>query len=328
MTSANQNQKPDQTPLPSDHPIHRMPDVTGKLRANVPLAPLTWFRVGGPAEVLFRPKDVADLQHFLKHCPSDIPITIIGATSNLLVRDGGISGVVVRLAGNFARIEMLDDTTLYAGAAALDMSVANFAADKSCGGLEFLSGIPGSIGGGLRMNAGAYGTEFKDVLRYADVIDGKGKTQRWTPEDMDMQYRHNNVPEDIIFTGAAFHCQKTEEDIIRANMAEIKSKRENSQPIREKTGGSTFANPCRDNPDIDKHAWQLVDEAGCRGFSVGGAQMSEKHCNFMINTGDATAADIENLGETVRQKVLDMSGIPLRWEIRRIGQALDKNSTT
>lgn len=310
-----------QQQISPEHLIHRLPAVEGKLRADVPLAPLTWFRVGGPAEVLFRPKNVEDLQNFLKNCPEDIPVTTIGATSNLLVRDGGIKGVVIRLAGAFAQVKMLDDDTqIYAGAAALDITVANFAADHNCTDIEFLSGIPGSIGGGLRMNAGAYGTEFKDVLIYADAIDRKGNIYRWTPDDMDMQYRHNNVPDDIIFTGAAFQCRHDDKDNIVERMQDIKNKRESSQPIREKTGGSTFANPFRDHPETDKHAWQLVDEAGCRGFMVGGAQISEKHCNFMINTGDATAEDLEELGETVRKKVFEMSNIPLRWEIRRIGE--------
>lgn len=302
--------------------LDRLPETRGKLRENVPLAPLTWFRTGGAAEVLFRPADSQDLAAFLKYCPDDIPLTVIGATSNLLVRDGGIKGVVIRLGGDFAKTELKEDGIIYAGAAALDVSVAKFAAQHSRAGLEFLSGIPGAIGGGLVMNAGAYGGEFKDVLLYADAVTRGGQAVRFTPADLNMRYRHSDVPEGTVFTGAAFKTTAGHQDDILAAMAEIKNKREESQPIREKTGGSTFANPFRDNPDCDKHAWQLIDEAGCRGLKIGGAQISEKHCNFMINTGDATSTDLETLGETVRARVLEQSGITLRWEIRRIGVPL------
>ncbi|MBL1148295.1 MAG: UDP-N-acetylmuramate dehydrogenase [Pseudomonadota bacterium] len=318
MTTQPHNARPSNTMALID----RLPETRGKLRENVPLAPLTWFRVGGPAEVLFRPADTDDLAAFLKNCPADIPLTVIGATSNLLVRDGGIPGVVIRLGGEFAKTALQDDGVIYAGAAALDVSVAKFAAANSRAGLAFLSGIPGAIGGGLTMNAGAYGGEFKDVLLYADAVARDGTLLQLTPGDLEMRYRHSTVPEGAVFTGAAFKTGAGNEAEILAAMEEIKNKREESQPIREKTGGSTFANPFRDNPDCDKHAWQLVDAAGCRGLKIGGAQISEKHCNFMINTGDATAADIEKLGETVRARVLEQSGISLRWEIRRIGVPL------
>jgi len=316
---------PKNSQMPSDTDkslIDSLPHVRGRLRENVPLAPLTWFRVGGAAEVMFRPADTEDLAHFLKNCPADIPLTVIGATSNLLVRDGGIKGVVIRLGGTFARTELLDNGNISAGAAALDLAVAQFAAQNARAGLEFLSGIPGAIGGGLVMNAGAYGGEFKDVLLYAEAVTRGGDTLRLTPEDLKMRYRHSDVPEGLVFTGAVFKTQDGRKDEIEAAMAEIKRKREDSQPIREKTGGSTFANPFRDDPSTDKHAWQLIDAAGCRGLKIGGAQISEKHCNFMINTGNATAADLETLGETVRKRVLAQSGITLRWEIRRIGEKL------
>ncbi len=304
--------------------LKRLPTVRGKLRENVPLANLTWFRVGGVAEIMFRPLDKADLADFLTNCPEDIPITVLGATSNILIRDGGISGVVIRMLANFGEITLLEDNVVYAGSAALDGAVAKFCAENELGGLEFLSGIPGSIGGGLKMNAGAYDAEFKDVLLYADAIGRDGTCYRWTPEQMDMQYRSNEVPDGTIFVGAAFKSKPDSKINIEKKMLEIKTKREASQPVREKTGGSTFANPCRDNPKIRKHAWQLIDEAGCRGLVIGGAKMSEKHCNFMINTGNATAYDLETLGETVRMRVLEISGINLRWEIRRIGVDLEK----
>lgn len=315
MTTQLRNDKPSDAMSLLD----RLPETRGKLRENVPLAPLTWFRTGGAAEVMFRPADSADLADFLKNCPADIPLTVIGATSNLLVRDGGIPGVVIRLGGEFAKTELKEDGLLHAGAAALDVTVAKFAAQHSRTGLEFLSGIPGAIGGGLVMNAGAYGGEFKDVLLYADAVSRTGAFLKLTPDDLKMRYRHSTVPEGAVFTGAAFKTTAGKQDDILAAMEEIKNKREASQPIREKTGGSTFANPFRDNPDCDKHAWQLIDEAGCRGLKIGGAQISEKHCNFMINTGNATSADLETLGETVRARVLEKSGITLRWEIRRIG---------
>ena len=296
-----------------------MPKLHGKMRANVDLSKLTWFRVGGPAEILFKPAGIEDLIYFLQNCPNEIPITVLGATSNLLVRDGGIKGVVIRMGRAFAEIKKLDENSIYVGAATLDINVANFCAEIGAGGLEFLSGIPGTIGGGLKMNAGAYGAEFKDILLFAEAVDRKGNLYKLTPADMNMQYRCNNVADDIIFLGAVFKIEKVAGEDIKAKIADIKAKREQSQPIREKTGGSTFANPNRDNPEIKESAWQLIDKAGCRGLKIGDAQMSEKHCNFIINTGEAMAEDIENLGEEVRRRVKEATGVELRWEIKRIG---------
>ncbi len=299
--------------------IRRLPQVRGKLTENAPLGPTTWFRVGGPAEVLFRPADLEDLEGFLAGCPLDIPVTVIGVASNLLVRDGGVPGVVIRLGKEFANIEM-DGDKVMAGAGALDMNVAQAAAEAGVGGLEFLSGIPGTIGGAIRMNAGAYGSEMTDVMVTADVLDRQGLMKHLSPGAMNMSYRKNAIPENVVFTGCTLKGRVEDPKIIQARMAEIKAKRSSTQPIREKTGGSTFA-----NPPGDKKAWQLIDEADCRGFKIGGAQMSEMHCNFMINTNNATAADLERLGETVIRRVREKSGITLHWEIKRIGQPLKED---
>lgn len=294
--------------------IDRLPKTRGKLAPNAPLGAMTWFGVGGPAEVLFRPEDRADLAAFIKECPRDIPVTVIGVASNLIIRDGGIPGVVVRLGRDFAAISSDNsDFTVRAGAASMDMNVALASADAGIGGLEFLSGIPGSIGGALRMNAGAYGREIKDVLISCDILTRDGDIQTLTPNDMQMTYRHNNLPADVLFLSALLQGEKAETADIHAKMGEIKTKRAESQPIRTKTGGSTFA-----NPDGMK-AWELIDKSGCRGLKIGGAQVSEMHCNFLINTGNASAADIERLGEEVRKRVYDTAGVMLRWEIKRIG---------
>jgi UDP-N-acetylmuramate dehydrogenase len=295
--------------------IARVPKVRGRLTANAPIGPLTWFRVGGPAEVLFRPADTDDLAAFLAGLPEDVPVTVIGVGSNLLVRDGGISGVVVRLGRGFAAVE-IDEREVGAGAGALDLNVALTAAEAGIAGLEFLSGIPGTIGGGFRTNAGAYGSEFKDVLIAAEAVDRRGTIHRVGVDDLGLSYRHSEILPDWIFTRAIFDRRDGDPAAIATRMSEIKASREASQPTRARTGGSTFANP------PGHQAWRLIDDAGCRGLSRGGAMVSEKHTNFLINTGNATAADIEGLGEEVRRRVHETSGIALEWEIRRIGRPL------
>jgi UDP-N-acetylmuramate dehydrogenase len=299
--------------------VDRLPKVRGRLTPNAPIGAATWFGVGGPAEIMFKPQDKEDLINFVGACPKDIPITVLGVASNLIIRDGGIPGVVIRMGREFASIEA-QDTNVAAGAAALDMNVALLAAKNSIAGLEFFSGIPGTIGGALRMNAGAYGGETKDVLIKAEVLFRDGTVKEMTAEDMGLSYRHNDLPKDVIFLGGRFKGRAGDVLEIEKRIDEIKNKRAESQPIRTKTGGSTFANPAP-----DKRAWQLVDEAGLRGFKVGGAQVSDMHCNFLINNGTATAADIERLGEEIRKRVAEKSGIMLRWEIKRIGIPLDKD---
>jgi UDP-N-acetylmuramate dehydrogenase len=293
--------------------IDRLPTVRGRLTANAPIGPLTWFRVGGPAEVLFRPADRADLAHFLAALPADIPVTVIGVGSNLLVRDGGIPGITIRLGRGFAEIGA-EGEQIRAGAGALDLNVALMAAEAGIGGLEFLSGVPGTIGGGLRMNAGAYGGEIKDVLIEADAVDRNGTIHRVPAGELGLSYRHSSAPADWLFTGALLRGRRGEPAEILRRMAAIKAEREASQPIRTRTGGSTFANPPGDQ------AWRLIDAAGCRGLVRGGAMVSDKHTNFLINTGTASAADIEGLGEEVRRRVHAAFGIVLEWEIRRIGR--------
>lgn len=290
-----------------------MPDLRGRLLANESLAPLTWFRVGGPAQVLFTPADEDDLAYFLSKLPSDIPVTVVGVGSNLIVRDGGLNGVVIRLSPRGFGATSADGDVVSAGTAALDKRVAETAAAANVGGLEFYFGIPGSIGGALRMNAGANGDETKDVLIEATAIGRDGTKHVFDNAGMAFVYRNSGVDPSIIFTSARFRGTITEPAAIRARMEEVQAHRETAQPIREKTGGSTFKNP------PGHSAWKLVDAAGCRGLRVGGAQVSEMHCNFLINTGNATATDIEMLGETVRARVLAQSGINLHWEIKRIG---------
>jgi UDP-N-acetylmuramate dehydrogenase len=299
--------------------IDRLPPVRGEYKEAAPLAPLTWFKVGGPAEILFRPADENDLMDFLAGRPGDVPITTIGIGSNLLVRSGGIDGVVIRLGKAFAGVE-IDGERVVAGAAALDVTVAAMAQKASLSGLEFLSGIPGSIGGAVRMNAGAYGSEIKDVLISARAIDPLGHGHVLTADDLGLSYRHSELPEDWIVTSAALQARVGDQKLIAQAMKDIRDAREDTQPRRVRTGGSTFANP----PGMK--AWQLIDAAGCRGLSVGGAQVSEKHCNFLLNTGDATAEDIEVLGEEVRRRVRQTSGVDLRWEIRRIGKHRGEDS--
>lgn len=288
------------------------PEIRGRLTPDAPLGPSTWFRVGGKAEALFRPADEDDLSYFLAHCPADVPVTVIGVASNLLVRDGGVPGVVIRLGGPFAEVRVEADQII-AGAGALDLNVALTAQAAGLAGLEFLSGIPGTIGGAVRMNGGAYGAETVDVILSADGIDGRGVKRSYDRHVLHLTYRHCGVPDDVIFTSATFRGRPDDPAAIQARIDAIQQARADSQPVRARTGGSTFANP-------DGHkAWQLIDAAGCRGLTIGGAQISEKHCNFLLNLGEATAHDIESLGEEVRARVKTSSGVDLRWEIRRIG---------
>ncbi|WP_233474493.1 UDP-N-acetylmuramate dehydrogenase [Azospirillum agricola] len=294
------------------HLIDRMPACRGRLSADAPLAPVTWFRVGGPAEVMFRPADADDLAEFLAQLPAEVPVTVIGVASNLLVRDGGIPGVTIRLGRGFTGIAAEGDTVTV-GAAALDLNVATVARDAGIAGLEFLSGIPGTIGGALRMNGGAYGRETADVLVSAQAVGRDGRRLAFDHAGMGFTYRHAAAPADCIFTGATLRGEPGNPLEIARRMAEISSKRADSQPIRSRTGGSTFKNP-------DGHkAWELIDKAGCRGLSIGDAQVSEKHCNFLINQGAASAADLEALGEEVRRRVFETSGVTLEWEIKRVG---------
>jgi UDP-N-acetylmuramate dehydrogenase len=301
-----------ETPL-----IDRLPPVRGRLTANAALAGITWFRVGGAAEVMFRPADRDDLMSFLAAKPADVPVTMIGVGSNLLVRDGGVPGVVIRLGRGFAEIEA-HDGHVRCGAAMLDLNVAITARDAGIAGLEFLSGIPGTIGGALRMNAGAYGREMKDVTVGAEALDAAGRLHRLSPAELGFTYRHSAVAEDWIFLSAEMRGAPDDPTAIAQRMREIQTKRETTQPIRTRTGGSTFANPT-DPAANGRKAWELIDAAGCRGLKRGGAMVSEQHCNFLINTGTATAADLEELGEEVRARVRTTSGVRLEWEIRRIG---------
>ena len=290
-----------------------MPKLRGRLLANESLAPLTWFRVGGAAQALFTPADEDDLAYFLKHLPQELDVSVVGVGSNLIVRDGGIPGVVIRLSPRGFGDTATNGDVVTTGAAALDRRVAETAAAANLAGLEFYFGIPGTIGGALRMNAGANGVETKDVLIEAFGLDRKGNRHRFANADMKFVYRNAGVDASVIFTSARFQGRAAASEEIRARMEEVQQHRENAQPIREKTGGSTFKNPPGDS------AWKLIDAAGCRGLRVGGAQVSEMHCNFLINTGNATGHDIETLGETVRERVKQNSGIELDWEIKRIG---------
>ncbi|MBG1231953.1 UDP-N-acetylmuramate dehydrogenase [Aestuariivirga litoralis] len=293
--------------------LKKLPTVRGRLDANAPLQDLTWFRVGGPAEVLFAPADEEDLGAFLKGTPEDVPVYVIGVGSNLLVRDGGVPGVVIRMGRAFMDAVLEGENRIRAGTAALDVRVARFAADNSIDALTFLRGIPGTIGGALRMNGGAYGGETKDVLVEARGFNRKGELKVLSNADMKYTYRHCGAPEDLIFTSALLQGKPGNKDEIIAAMDKITASREATQPIKSKTGGSTFKNP------PNNKSWQLIDKAGMRGFNVGPAKVSEQHCNFLINEGGATAAQIEELGETIRARVLETSGIQLDWEIKRIG---------
>ncbi|MCC0053686.1 MAG: UDP-N-acetylmuramate dehydrogenase [Rhodobiaceae bacterium] len=297
-----------------------MPDLRGRLEANAPLAPLTWFRVGGPAQVLYLPADADDLAYFRSRLDAAIALTIVGVGSNLLVRDGGVAGVVIRLGRGFNAVEILDGNRVRAGAAALDVRVAKAAAEAGIAGLSFLSGIPGAIGGALRMNAGAYGGETVDVLVSADAVDAAGNKVTLSVGDMGMSYRHSDAPGELIFTQALLQGHAGTPEELRAEIEAITERRAGSQPIKERTGGSTFANPDPPGTPDQRKSWQLIDAAGCRGLTVGDAMVSQMHCNFLINRGNATAYDIELLGETVCRRVRETSGVTLRWEIRRIGE--------
>jgi len=294
--------------------VSGLPELRGRLRANVGLAEIGWFRVGGPAEVLFTPADENDLAYFLGNLPQDVPVTVIGVGSNLLVRDGGVAGVVIRLGSGLGAIEPLDDARIRVGAAVPDARLAKAAAKVEIARLEFYRGIPGSVGGALRMNAGAHGTETRDVLSQVRAVDRMGTRHLLSVDELNYGYRSCGAPEDFIFTEAVFQGEPGTRHEIEEAMREVADYREAHQPTKARTGGSTFKNP------PGKSAWRLVDAAGARGLRVGGAHVSELHCNFLINEGDATAADLERLGETVRERVRATSGILLEWEIRRIGE--------
>jgi UDP-N-acetylmuramate dehydrogenase len=290
-----------------------LPDLRGRLSFDEPLAPFTWFRAGGPAEMLFVPADEADLAYALARVPAEIPVTTLGLGSNAIIRDGGVPGMVIRLGKGFGEIVVEPDHRVRAGTAAPDVKVARTAAEAAVDGLAFFRGIPGSIGGALRMNAGAHGGETTDILVEARGVDRSGAIRVFGHAEMGFTYRHSDAPEDVIFTQALFQGRPGDSAAILAEMDRITAAREASQPIREKTGGSTFKNP------PGHKAWQLIDAAGCRGLERGDAQVSTMHCNFLINRGKATAADIEGLGEEVRARVLAKSGVSLQWEIKRIG---------
>jgi len=292
----------------------KMPALRGRPLANQSLAELTWFRVGGPAQILFMPEDEEDLAYMLANLLAEIPVTVIGLGSNLIVRDGGVPGVVIRLGRGFGEIS-IEGLTLRAGTAVPDVKAARAAQEAGIAGLSFLRGIPGGIGGALRMNGGAYGRETRDALIEARAVDRAGRVHVLGNADMHYTYRHCGAPDDYIFTQATFHGERGDPAVIAAEMEKITESREATQPIKSRTGGSTFKNP------PGHKAWQLIDAAGCRGLRIGDAQVSEMHCNFLINLGKATAADIESLGEKVRHRVKENSGIDLEWEIKRIGVA-------
>ena len=291
-----------------------LPSVSGKLTSNAPLAPLVWFKSGGAAEWLFEPKDVADLQAFLAALDPAVPVMALGLGSNLIVRDGGVAGVVVRLGKAFAKVSKSADLVLDCGAGASGILVSSTARDNGIAGLEFLRSIPGTVGGFVRMNGGAYGGEVKDILVDCDVVLRDGSLRTLAVEELHYTYRHSELPEGAIVVAARFQGRPGDPQDIQAEMDRISASREASQPLRSKTGGSTFKNPA------EKKAWQLVDEAGCRGLTMGGAQVSEKHCNFLLNLGTATSAEIEGLGEEVRRRVKEKSGVELEWEIQRVGR--------
>src|SRR6266478_4751702 len=293
----------------------QLPELRGRLLPNQPLAELTWFRVGGPAQVLFMPENEEDLAYLLAHLPADIPVTVIGLGSNLIVRDGGVPGVVIRLGRGFGEVKVEDGSRIRVGAGVPDVKVARAAQEAGIGGLAFFRGIPGAIGGALHMNGGAYGRETKDALIAARGVDRQGRVHVLSNGDMHYSYRHCGAPDDIVFTEALFQGASGNPADIAAEMEKITESREATQPIKSRTGGSTFKNP------PGQKAWQLIDAAGCRGLKIGDAQVSQMHCNFLINLGSATAADIETLGETVRRRVKEHCGVELEWEIKRIGVA-------
>jgi UDP-N-acetylmuramate dehydrogenase len=296
--------------------LDTLPSLRGRAQADAKLAPFTWFRAGGAAEVLVRPADAADLAQFLAVLPRDLPMHVLGACSNLIIRDGGLPGITIRLARGFSAITVEADGVI-AGAASLDVTVAEHAAAAGLTGIEFLSGIPGSIGGAVAMNAGAYGGDVASVLDWAEIVSREGSARRMSAADLAFAYRHAGLPAGAVVTRARLRARRGAPAAIAARMAEIRAAREASQPVRARTGGSTFRNP---PPEVSSmKAWELIDAAGCRGLVRGGAIVSEKHCNFMINTGSATAAELEGLGEEVRRRVFAACGVRLDWEILRIG---------
>ena len=298
--------------------LSRLPSVRGRYVENVDLAAVTWFRVGGVVDIVYYPADVEDLAMFLATCPIEIPRQVLGSGSNILVRDGGVRGVVVRLDKRFNQIQIQDDRVV-TGGGALDVNLARLCKDQAIVGFEFLRGIPGTVGGGLRMNGGAYGRAFKDVLVWAEALDGQGRKHRISVDDLGLSYRHCGAPEDWIFTAAEFKGEQGRLDKISSRMRQVTQERKDSQPVNTRTGGSTFKNPSEEDPNGLK-AWELIDRAGCRGLARGGAQVSLLHCNFLINTGNAVAADLEGLGEEVRRRVHANSGVMLQWEICIIGE--------
>ncbi|MFN3212819.1 MAG: UDP-N-acetylmuramate dehydrogenase [Henriciella sp.] len=302
--------------------LDSLPGFRGKVMKRAALAPYTWFRVGGAADALILPADIEDLQTVLKALPEQVPVTVLGVGSNTIVRDGGIEGVVIRLMGRYwGDVRRDDEHTLIARAGALDLSVAKAAAKEGLGGLSFLSGIPGSIGGAVRTNAGCYGRELSDVVVAVEGVTRAGERVLLKRDEIGFSYRHTDFPSDVIVTELHLRGEPGgEPDTLAEEIAAHQKRRAETQPIKDKTGGSTFANPDPPGTPEARSSWKLIDAAGCRGLRVGGAQVSEKHCNFLINTGDATAADIEALGELVRARVLAQTGVDLRWEIRRIGR--------
>lgn len=299
-----------------------LPKVRGKLKPHAPLSPLVWFKSGGEAQWLFEPADLSDLTDFLAALPPQVPVMALGLGSNLIVRDGGVPGVVVRLGKPFAKVEQVDATTLRCGGGASGILVSSTARDSGIAGVEFLRSIPGTVGGFVRMNGGAYGREVSDVLVEAEVVLRSGEVRTLSCDELGYTYRHSDLPAQSVVVSATFRGEPGEPAAIQAEMDRIAASREESQPLRSRTGGSTFKNP------LPKKAWQVIDEAGCRGLTLGGAQVSEKHCNFLLNLGSATSADIEALGEEVRRRVREHSGVELQWEIQRVGipQQIGDNS--
>lgn len=293
--------------------IDNLPKIRGSYRQNAPLGEISRFGTGGKADILFKPFDTQDLAEFMRNCPQDIPITVVGLMSNIIVREGGVRGVVIRLGKEFNFIKLSKDNKITVGASVLDRSVAEFCAENGIGGMSFLAGIPGSIGGAVRMNAGAYSGDMKNILESFTCVSRKGEIIALTPDDVLMSYRHTDFPPDHIVTECVLQGEPADIQTLKKDIETIKTQRNLSQPVFEKTGGSTFANP------EGYKAWQLIDEAGCRGLRIGGAMMSDKHCNFMINTGNATATDLENLGNQIIEKVYEKHGITLRWEVKIIG---------
>lgn len=294
--------------------IENLPEVKGKYKKDAKLSHYTWFKVGGNAEILYKPFDVEDLSNFLKHLDSNIPITILGACSNVIIRDGGIDGIVVKLGQNFNNIKILSDSLIDVGASMLNMNFSSFCIENEIGGFEFLSGIPGTIGGGISMNAGCYGREFKDIIESVKAIDRFGNIIIFSNKELKFSYRKNGLPDNLIFISATFKYYKDSKLNIKKSIEEIANRRKTTQPITERTGGSTFANP------EDNSAWKLIDNIGFRGYNIGGAKFSEKHCNFLINTGGAKATDLEELGDLAKKTVFEKYGISLNWEIKRLGK--------